>query len=328
MLIRRKRGWEIPESAVTSRDVYFDRRRFLRGVGAGILGLSASGLSLGASGEGESDILSALTGSYYPASLNETYMVERPLTEKEDALGYNNYYEFGSHKYIQELAQKLSTHPWRVVIDGLVDNPRDFDFTDLLALMPLEQRIYRHRCVEAWAMTVPWDGFALRELVRLASPSAGAKYLRMETYADASVMLGLRQGWYPWPYVEGLTLAEASHDLSFIATGMYGEPISKQNGAPLRLAVPWKYGFKSLKAISRFTFTSERPVGFWEELQGTEYGFWANVNPEVSHPRWSQARERLLGEDRKVATRLYNGYGEFVSDLYSGMDTNSRELYF
>ena len=169
-------------------------------------------------------------------------------------------------------------------------------------------------------MAVPWTGFPLADLVAFARPLGDARYLRMETFHDASMAPGQRQFWYPWPYVEGLTLAEATNELSFIATGLYGKPIPRQNGAPLRLAVPWKYGFKSLKSIQRFTFTAERPVSFWEELQASEYGFWANVNPEVPHPRWSQATERVLGTNEQVPTLLYNGYGEYVADLYAGMD--------
>jgi sulfoxide reductase catalytic subunit YedY len=186
--------------------------------------------------------------------------------------------------------------------------------------MQLEERIYRLRCVEAWAMTVPWTGFPMAELVKLAQPTSDARYVRMETFQDKAVAPGQRQFWYPWPYVEGLTLAEATNELAFLVTGLYGKPLPKQNGAPLRLAVPWKYGFKSIKSIVRFTFTDERPVNFWQELQASEYGFWANVNPEVPHPRWSQATERLVGSDERVPTRLFNGYGEDVAHLYDGMD--------
>ena len=182
--------------------------------------------------------------------------------------------------------------------------------------MPLEERVYRHRCVEAWSMAVPWSGFALKALVDFAKPLGSAKYLRMETQADPDTMPGLIQTWYPWPYTEGLTLAEATNELAFIATGLYGKPIPKQRGAPLRLAVPWIYGFKSLKSIVRFHFTDERPVSFWETLIGKEYGFWANVSPKVDHPRWSQATERVLGTNERVPTLLFNGYGEFVADLY------------
>jgi methionine sulfoxide reductase catalytic subunit len=203
-----------------------------------------------------------------------------------------------------------------VTVDGMVEQERTFDADELIRSMPLEERVYRHRCVEAWSMAVPWSGFPLAALVDLAEPSSSAKYLRMETFEDADVAPGQRQFWYPWPYVEGLTMAEATNELAFIATGLYGKPLPKQNGAPLRLAVPWKYGFKSIKSIVRFTFTDERPKSFWEEIQASEYGFWANVNPDVPHPRWSQAREQPLGSDEKVPTLIYNGYGPYVADLY------------
>ena len=184
----------------------------------------------------------------------------------------------------------------------------------------LEERLYRFRCVEAWAMAVPWTGFPLADLVRLASPKPEAKYLRMETFMDPDTASGQRASWYPWPYVEGLTLAEATNELAFMVTGVYGKPLAKQYGAPLRLAVPWKYGFKSIKSIVRFSFVEERPVSFWEEIQSAEYGFWANVNPEVSHPRWSQAREQLLPTGEQVPTQLFNGYAEQVAGLYKGLE--------
>jgi sulfoxide reductase catalytic subunit YedY len=189
----------------------------------------------------------------------------------------------------------------------------------LLKQVTLEERLYRHRCVEAWAMTVPWTGFPLADLVRLAEPTADARYLVFTSLADRKTMPGLRQSWYPWPYTEGVTLAEAMNELAFLAVGMYGKIIPKQDGAPIRLTLPWKYGFKSAKSIVQVEFTDRRPVSFWEQLQDSEYGFWANVNPEVPHPRWSQAQERLLGSDEMVPTRIWNGYGEYVASLYDGL---------
>jgi sulfoxide reductase catalytic subunit YedY len=248
------------------------------------------------------------------------YRLDRPITGEELATTYNNFYEFGSSKNIWREAQDLPIRPWTVAIGGQVEEPFEIGIDELLARMPLEERLYRHRCVEAWSMAVPWSGFALAELVKLAKPLGSAKYVKMVTLEDADVMSGQRAGWYPWPYVEGLTIAEATNELAFIATGLYGKPMPKQNGAPLRLAVPWKYGFKSIKSIVAFEFTEQRPVSFWEEIQASEYGFWANVNPEVPHPRWSQASERVLGLDEKVPTQLFNGYGEFVADLYAGME--------
>jgi sulfoxide reductase catalytic subunit YedY len=212
-----------------------------------------------------------------------------------------------------------------VVLDGLVERPVTLDVDDLLRRMPLQERLYRHRCVEAWAMAVPWSGFPLAALVDLARPLGSAKYLQMTTFEDPDVAPGQRQGWYPWPYVEGLTMAEATNELAFIATGLYGKPLPRQNGAPLRLAVPWKYGFKSIKSIVRFTFTETRPQTFWETIQPAEYGFWANVNPAVPHPRWSQASERLLGSGERVPTQPFNGYAAFVAHLYQGLE--NERLY-
>jgi sulfoxide reductase catalytic subunit YedY len=190
----------------------------------------------------------------------------------------------------------------------------------------LEERVLRHRCVEAWAMTVPWTGFPMSELVRLAAPKPEAKFVVFETAAQRDTMPGLRQSWYPWPYSDGCTIAEARNELAFMATGMYGKPLPPQNGAPLRVLFPWKYGFKASKSVVRVTFQAEQPVGYWEKLQASEYGFWANVNPEVAHPRWSQASERLLGSNERVPTRIFNGYGEFVAPLYAGME-NQRIYY-
>ena len=201
----------------------------------------------------------------------------------------------------------------------MVEKPFTVDADALIRKMPLEERLYRHRCVEAWSIAVPWSGFALEALVAMARPSSGAKYVEMHGFHDAEMASGQRQTWYPWPYLEGLTMEEATNELAFIATGAYGKAIAKQNGAPLRLAVPWKYGFKSIKSITRFTFTDKRPVSFWEKLAANEYGFWANVNPEVDHPRWSQATERQLGIGRRVPTLLYNGYAEYVAHLYKDM---------
>ena len=210
--------------------------------------------------------------------------------------------------------------PWDVRIDGMVEKPVTVAIDELLKKMPLEERLYRHRCVEAWSMAVPWSGFPFKALVDFARPLGSAKYVVMETFQDPGVAKGQKQGWYPWPYREGLTIAEATNELAFLATGLYGKPMPKQNGAPLRLAVPWKYGFKSIKSIVRFSFTDKRPVTFWEKVQSAEYGFWANVNPEVPHRRWSQATERVLGKSTRVPTLLYNGYAEQVAHLYQGME--------
>ncbi|MEQ9350728.1 MAG: protein-methionine-sulfoxide reductase catalytic subunit MsrP, partial [Alphaproteobacteria bacterium] len=279
--------------------------------------LIAAGASLPAWAETSADP----TADLYPATRNDRYTVMRPLTDEETATSYNNFYEFGSHKRIAKAAREMVTRPWTVTIDGMVEKEQVLDIDTLIRMMPLEERVYRHRCVEAWAMTVPWSGFPMSTLVALAAPSSGVRYVRMETFAEVDWAPGLRQFWYPWPYTEGLTIEEATNDLAFLVTGLYGKPVPNQNGAPLRLALPWKYGFKSIKSITRFTFTDRRPLSYWEQLQDREYGFWANVNPEVPHPRWSQATEELIGTGgERVPTRLFNGYGEFVAHLYDGLD--------
>lgn len=307
------RPWQARESEVTPQSLVLGRRRLLQG------SLATAALALSDwSVAGPST--SGLAPERYPAAANPRFTVDRPLTEREWATRYNNFFEFGSHKQIWQAAQSLQLRPWRISFDGLIEQPFVIDAEDLIRRMPLEERIYRHRCVEAWSMVVPWTGFPLKALVDFARPLSSAKYLRMESFMDPGMAPGQRQFWYPWPYVEGLTMAEATHELAFIATGLYGEPLPKQNGAPLRLVVPWKYGFKSIKSIVRFTFTDQRPQTFWEQMVPEEYGFWANVNPAVPHPRWSQAQERVLGTAEVVPTLLFNGYAEWVADLYRGLE--------
>jgi len=329
MLIRIRRGWEIPESQVTPENCFLDRRRLLKTAAAGSMLIGSAGLltacdDMSVAEAAEDDDPSA---KLYPVARNERYTLDRPITDESLATNYNNFYEFGSSKNIAAKAQALPIRPWTVTFDGMVEEPREVDIDDLLARMPLEERLYRHRCVEAWSMAVPYSGFPMKALVDFAKPLSSAKYVKMTTFLDPEVAGGQRAAWYPWPYVEGLTMAEATHELAFIATGLYGKPIVKQNGAPLRLAVPWKYGFKHIKSIVRFEFTDERPKSYWEVIQGSEYGFWANVNPEVPHPRWSQASERVLGLNEQVPTLLYNGYAEFVADLYKDIDTAEERLF-
>jgi sulfoxide reductase catalytic subunit YedY len=319
MWIRRRRGWELPESAATPEDVFLARRRLCQAIAAGPI-LLAAGPRL-AWAETPADPSAGL----YPMPRNPRYVLDRPVTPEELATSYNNYYEFGSSKDVKDEAQSLPVRPWNVTIDGQVEQPLTLAIDDLLKKMPLEERLYRHRCVEAWSMAVPWSGFPLKALVDLARPLGSAKYVRMETFLNPDVAEGQRASWYPWPYIEGLTIAEATNELAFMVTGVYGKPLPAQNGSPLRLATPWKYGFKSIKSIVRFSFTDQRPVSFWETLQASEYGFWANVNPEVPHPRWSQASERVLGTDERVPTQLFNGYGEHVAALYKGLE--NERLY-
>ena len=319
MLIKAKRGWEMPESAATPESVFWNRRGLLKGLATGSA-LAAAGPLFASTAWGDDDGPEVDPSAHlYPVPRNETYELDREISPEEIATRYNNYYEFGSYKEIWQAAQELPIRPWTVEINGLVEQPMIVDIDDLLAKMPLEERLYRHRCVEAWSIAVPYGGFPLKALVDFARPLGSAKYVVMQTFENADVASGQKQFWYPWPYVEGLTIAEATNELAFIATGYYGKPIPKQNGAPLRLAVPWKYGFKHVKGLVRFTFAEERPRTFWEEIAANEYGFWANVNPEVSHPRWSQANERFYGPDgqERRPTLLYNGYAEFVTALYA-----------
>ena len=325
MAIRKKPDWALPDSAATPENKFNDRRRLLKAMAVGSIILAAPTVARW----GEPSVappppvapeLAAEQAALYPVARNPRYTIERPLTDEEYATTYNNFYHFGSHKRIWRAAQALPISPWQVTIDGMVEKPITIDAHDLIKRMPLEERLYRHRCVEAWAMTVPWSGFPLSALVSLAKPLSSARYLRMETFNDPAVASGQKAAWYPWPYVEGLSLAEATNELVFIATGIYGKPLPPQNGAPLRLVAPWKYGFKSIKSIKRITFTDVRPVSFWEELAVREYGFWANVNPAVDHPRWSQARERVLGTDETIPTVLFNGYGAEVAHLYDGLE--------
>lgn len=326
MWIKRQRPWDLPESAATPESVFLNRRSLMTGTAGLIAGatlaprLAMAQESFAPEGDPTADL--------YPVARNEAYPIDRDLTSYEQAATYNNFYEFGSHKEIWRAAQDLPIRPWTVTFDGMVEQEQTVDIDTLIRAMSLEERTYRHRCVEAWSMTVPWAGFPLADLVAFAKPLSGAKYVRFETFNDSSFASGQRQFWYPWPYVEGLSMEEAVNELSFIATGLYGQPIPKQNGAPLRLVVPWKYGFKAVKSIVRVTFTDERPLSFWEELQEREYGFWANVNPEVDHPRWSQATERVIGTNERVPTLLYNGYTEWVAHLYDGFTGRDLERLF
>jgi sulfoxide reductase catalytic subunit YedY len=311
-----RRNWEMPEHAATPEAIFLGRR-----------GLLAAGALLAAPAAHAQRATPAAfvdpTADLYPAARNLRFRLDRPVTAETDATSYNNFYEFGTQKAIARQAQRLKLRPWQVRIDGLVANPRTVDVDTLIRAMPIEERLYRFRCVEAWAMAVPWTGFELSHLLRFAEPQAGARFIVMQTFGpDAvpvSIATGFREPWYPWPYTEVLTMAEAGNELAFMATGLYGKPAGAQNGAPLRLVVPWKYGFKSVKSVVRISFVAERPKTFWEEIQPSEYGFWANVNPDVPHPRWSQASERMLGSDERRPTQIFNGYGEFVAGLYEGL---------
>lgn len=302
----RSRQWNLPEQAVTPRADYLNRRTLLAATGA-----------------------AALVAPWARAGLAGTpgaYSTDAPHTDREDATSYNNFLEFGSDKDDPaRYAGALTTSPWNVTIDGLVARPGQYALEDLTRADWLEERIYRLRCVETWAMVIPWIGVELRRILALAGPQSGARYVAFETLERPEEMRGQRGAFQSidWPYREGLTLAEAMHPLTIMANGMYGAELPNQNGAPLRLVVPWKYGFKSIKSVVRITLTAEQPPTSWNMLQPNEYGFYANVNPEVSHPRWSQARERQIGGGlfaRRRKTLMFNGYGEHVAELYAGMD--------
>jgi sulfoxide reductase catalytic subunit YedY len=321
MHIVRRRGWELPEHVATAEALFVDRRAFITAAASAAAAALTPAL---AQAQRISDLPDP-TKDLYPVKRNEKFVLDRPVTDESINTTYNNFYEFGSAKTIAKAAQALKLRPWTIKIDGMVEKPLEVGFDDLVRKMPLEERLYRHRCVEAWSMAVPWSGFPLARLVEMAKPLSSAKYLQMETFLDPSVASGQRQSWYPWPYTEGLTLAEATNELAFLVTGAYGKPVAKSMGAPLRLAVPWKYGFKSIKSINRLTFSDRRPKSFWEALQAAEYGFWANVNPEVPHPRWSQATEELIGRGgERRPTLLFNGYGDYVAHLYKDLPNTER----
>ena len=314
MHIIQRKGWGIPEALATPEAIFFDRRAFLAGLGAA--GAIASWPQ--AARAEPADVSAAL----YPAKRNPTYALDRDVTPEKYNLNYNNFYEFSTSKHTD--ASALKVRPWTIKIDGLVEKEQTVDIDSLIKAMGLEERLYRHRCVEAWSMAIPWTGFPLRKLVEFARPLSSASYLRFETFLDKKMAPGQRS-FMPWPYVEGLTMAEAANDLAFIATGAYGKPLSKVQGAPIRLATPWKYGFKSAKSIVKISFVDKRPETFWETLGPDEYGFWANVNPAVAHPRWSQAQETFLNDGQLRPTLIYNGYAEQVASLYKGLD--KEQLY-
>jgi sulfoxide reductase catalytic subunit YedY len=316
MIPIRKKIWELPNINPTSEKDYLSRRTVLAGTSALI------GASLLPSKKAHADLppLKAQTNPNY-ASL------DRELTAESEAISYNNFYEFGSHKSIAPAAQALATEPWKITIDGLVSSPLELDIDDILGRVSLEERLYRLRCVETWAMAVPWIGFPFKKLLDIAQPLQSAKYIVMETDIQKDVMSGLSQSWYPWPYKEGLSIQEADNDLAFLVVGLYGKKLPPQNGSPIRLAVPWKYGFKSVKSIKKFTFVDSIQPTFWTAVAGNEYGFWANVNPDVPHRRWSQSSEKMIGTGERFDTQIFNGYGDAVASLYQGQLNNPKYFF-
>jgi sulfoxide reductase catalytic subunit YedY len=312
-----RRLWDMPDRLATPEHLVFNRRALLVGAAGALAAFPGAAM---AQRVGDLDKLPDPSAGLYPAKRNGAYTLDRPITDEKINEHFNNFYEFGTSKDVADASQRLQIRPWTVKIDGLVEKPVEIGIDDLMRKMTLEERTYRHRCVEAWSMAIAWTGFPFKKLVEFARPLGSAKYVQMETFLDPKMAPGQRMRWYPWPYVEGLTMAEATNELAFLATGAYGHPLAKVQGAPLRLAVPWKYGFKSIKSIVRFSFVEKRPVGLWERLQASEYGFWANVNPSVPHPRWSQATEEVIGTGERRPTLIFNGYGEYVAGLYKGLE--------
>ncbi len=303
---------------ITPEHVYFSRREFLVGMGA----LMTSILFLGGCGGRDTSLSPAgkdFCESAY-ASKNTDELGDE-LTPCESIINYNNFYEFTTSKEgVARLARDFKASPWTVQVGGLVNKPQTFDIDDLRQKFSQEERIYRLRCVEAWSMVIPWLGFPLAKLLQDVEPTSQAKYVRFETLYDPEQMPGQGNRIYPWPYVEGLRLEEAMHDLTILATGIYGNPLSPQNGAPIRLVVPWKYGFKSIKSIVKIDLVAEMPTSLWMAIAPREYGFYANVNPDVPHPRWTQSSERRIGELGRRETLPFNGYAEEVAHLYEGLD--------
>ena len=306
----------IPSSEITPEAVYRSRRQFMKGAVA----LSATAV-LAACGAPQSTEPAGPIGPGGETAVPTFTPAPDTLTSENDILNYNNFFEFTQEKeQVAALAKDLVTSPWQVAVGGLVGNPGVYDVDDLKRQFDPEERIYRLRCVETWSMVIPWLGFPLHKLLQAAEPLAEAQYVRFETLLDPEQMPAQRTDWYEWPYVEGLRLDEAMHDLTLLATGLYGKDLQPQNGAPIRLVVPWKYGFKSIKSIVKIDLVAEQPTSLWMQASPREYGFYANVNPAVAHPRWSQATERRIGETRRRKTEMFNGYGAEVAHLYEGMD--------
>lgn len=313
MWIRKKHSWDIPESEVTDYQVYLNRRQFINGA-AGLAAASAMPLSFAAK---------APTGEAFTDLQQSDFSTEEKTTTYESITTYNNFYEFGTDKESPSaLAADFPdrSEPWMITVDGECDKPGKYDYSELIKTQTLEERIYRLRCVEGWSMVIPWVGFPLAEILKQAQPNSKAKFVEFTTLYDSEQMPGQRRRVLNWPYREGLRMDEAMHPLTLLAVGLYGREMPGQNGAPIRLVVPWKYGFKSIKSIVRIRFVEEMPLTAWVQANAGEYGFYSNVNPDVNHPRWSQRRERRIGEFLKRETLMFNGYGDEVAELYSGMD--------
>ena len=312
-----KKSNDIKSSEITPKDLYLNRRQFIRAASATVLSAGAVWTGL------ESSFLPGEASAAQKLSpvRKSSYSTTEKLNSLKDITTYNNFYELGTDKSDPaENAKYLTTRPWTVTVEGEVKKANTYDVDALAKLAPLEERIYRLRCVEAWSMVIPWVGFPLNSLIKLAEPTGNAKYIQFVTLQDPKRMPGQRLPVMQWPYVEGLRMDEAMHPLTILSVGLYGEILPAQNGAPIRLVVPWKYGFKSIKSIVKIRFVEKQPPASWNLMQPQEYGFYSNVNPEVDHPRWTQATERRIGEFFRRKTLMFNGYDEQVADLYRGMD--------
>lgn len=310
MIIKKTKKFNLNENLVVNEEVYINRRRILKGLGGALLlNLSNKGIS----------------GTNSQISYNNA---NRPLTKLEVLSKYNNFFEFGTTKEIWKSAQKLNIENWFIEIKGGRYNGKRLDYYDLIKKFELEERIYKFRCVETWSMVVPWLGFELSKLIEYLEPQSSTKYVSFKTFFDPNVAKNQNQKWYPWPYQETVTLEEAKNILSFVVTGVYGKSLPKQNGAPIRIIFPWKYGFKSIKSIVQIEFLEKRKKSFWETIAPEEYGFWANVNPDVPHRRWSQKTEKDIGSGEKFPTKIYNGYEKWVSYLYKDLNFKKRDLFY
>lgn len=306
-------------SEITPKSLYLNRRDFLKA--AGVLSGGAL-LAACAPTSAASTAEAPATAASYAGKTDE---LGSPLNTYQDITNYNNYYEFSTSKEaVAPLSVNFKSHPWNVEVSGMVNKPKTFAIEDLVKMFPQEDRIYRLRCVEAWSMVIPWQGFPLASLLKAVEPTSAAQYVRFTTLMDKEQLPGEGDGFYPWPYEEGLRLDEAMNDLAILATGLYGSPLPPQDGAPIRLVVPWKYGFKGIKAIVKIELVDTKPSTFWSTVAPDEYGFYANVNPDVPHPRWLQSSERRIGEFSRRPTLLFNGYAEQVAHLYDGMDLKAN----
>ena len=308
MYLIKKNFLHFKENKITDQSVFLNRRKVI----------------LGAMGS----IFAANFSNLYANNNNNNYnkVIKRNLTSFENISKYNNFFEFGTTKQIWKQAQKLKTENWKIEISGSNISDKNVFLEDILQKVGIEERVYKFRCVEAWSMVVPWNGFPLSKLIKILDPKSDTKYVEFETFFRPNEANNQRQSWYPWPYKEIITINEAMHPLSFIATGVYGKPLPKQNGAPMRLVLPWKYGFKSIKSIVKINFTNTKTKSFWETIAPKEYGFWANVNPNVPHRRWSQEYEKDIDTGNRYPTLLFNGYSEWVSSLY--VNVKSKSIFY